>query len=98
MMCEERDPENIQCECQGAIRRRAHRDVLRQMQCVGVSAQRSTGLPWQQAQNDSPENGRDEGNITLRGTGVCLSNSSASVYETACVNEVQVAVGGLSVL
>lgn len=73
-------------------------DVLKQMGSVGVSMLCSAGLPCQQAQNDSLESRCDESDITLRGTGVCLSNESAPVYQTVCVNGVWVVVGGLSVL
>lgn len=72
--------------------------LLRQMGSVGVSTLCSSRLPWQQAQNASPESGCDESGITLRGTGVCLSNESAKVYQTVCVNEVWAVVGGLSAL
>lgn len=54
----------------------------------------SAGLPWQQAQNDSHESRCDKSTITLQGTGVCLSNESAPVYQTVCVNGVWVVVGG----
>lgn len=72
--------------------------MLKQMGSVGVSTLCSAGLPWQQAQNDSRESRCDESNITLRGTGVCLSNESAPVRQTVCVNGVWVVVGGLKVL
>lgn len=71
-------------------------DVLRQMGSVGVSTMCSARLPWQQAQNGSLESRCDKSNITLGGTGVCLSNESALVYQTLCVNGVCVDVGHLS--
>lgn len=40
----------------------------------------------------------DKSSLTLRGTGVCQSNESASVYLAVCVDAVWVVVGGLSVL
>lgn len=72
--------------------------MLSQMGSVGVSMLRSTGLPCQQAQNDSLESRCDESDITLRGTGVYLSSESAPVYQTACVNGVWAVVGGINAL
>lgn len=68
--------------------------VMRQMESVGVAVLCSATLPWQQAQNDSPESRCDESNITLRGTGVCLGNESASTSVTG----VWVVPGGGSLL
>ena len=72
--------------------------MLRQMGSVGVSELCCAGLPWQQAQKASLESRCDESDVALRGTGVCLSNESAPVYQTVCVNGVWVLVGGLSAL
>lgn len=66
------------------------------MGSVGVSLLYSSGLPCQQAQNDSLESSCDESNITFRGTGVCLNSESVPVCKTVCVNGVWVVVGGKS--